>query len=174
MCGGRGIRPTSLPRALKLGVGGQIRHSGRSSSLCWRLVTTDHISDVGRVVLDQHGWPADVAVSDEWRRQIDRAAVRTSSRVAAALPPRLTLKDASRATVATIRRDTENRLWADVWGTGETAPTSFRLTQSDATRYDIRRSKNDALSVADPPRPLPAWCSREVAHASDRFLHGQK
>jgi len=65
MCGGRGIRPTSLSRTLRLDPGGQVRHAGGDSALCWRLVTADPVADVDRVPVDAHGWPPHVAIPDE-------------------------------------------------------------------------------------------------------------
>lgn len=168
MYGGRGIRPTSLPPTLSLGRGGAVRHPAGQSALWWRLVTTVSVSDDDRVAVDAHGWPLQIPVSDEWRRQIDLAAKRSP-------PSRLTLRERTLretppgSTLAELMMDDEGRLWADVWDSRETAPTSFRLVESDPARYDVMRAKNDALRFADPPRQLPAWCASAVADAVARM-----
>lgn len=171
MCGGRGVRPTSLPRRLRLGPGGQVRHAGGGSALCWRLVTADPVAHVDRVAVDAHGWPPQVAIPDEWRRKIDQAA---EIEHPIALPHRLTLDSPPDKTIAEIVQDEEGRLWTDAWDIRETVPTSFRLSDTDATRYDIRRAKNDALTFVDPPKELPEWCSREVAEELQRFRRDQR
>lgn len=168
MCGGRGIRPTSLPRTLRLGPRGQAPHAGGGSALCWRLVAADAIAHVDRVAVDAHGWPPQVTIPDEWRRKIDQAAD-TETGHPMTLPYRRTLDHPPDRTLAETARDEEGRLWTDVWATRETVPTSFRLSDTDWTRYDIRRAKNDALTFADPPKELPDWCSREVAEGLERF-----
>ena len=169
MCGGRGIRPTSLPRTMRLGSGGHVRHAGGGSALCWRLVSASPLAaDVDRAGVDGHGWPPQADVPDEWRRQIDRAAEKMPERPAMARRQRQNLDKPPDATIAKIVRDAEGRLWADVWDNQETVPTSFRLSGTDATRFDVRRSKNDALAFVNPPEHLPAWCLREVAEALAR------
>lgn len=169
LCGGRGIRPTSLPRTLKLGSGGHVRHPGGGSALCWRLVRASPVgADINRIGVDTHGWPPQVSVPDEWRRQIDSAAEKAPERPTMALRPRRVLDKPPDKTIAEVVGDAEGRVWADAWDNRETVPTSFRLSETDPTRYDVRRSKNDALACANPPERIPAWCSREVAEALAR------
>jgi hypothetical protein len=170
MCGGRGIRPTSLPQTLTLGAGGAVRHPSVRSALCWRLVaTTSAVDDDDRVVVDAHGWPPQVLISDEWRRQIDIAAERSPG------PPRITprqrgvLASPPGSLVVKLVRDEDGRLWADAWDSRETVPTSFRLVESEPKRYDVMRAKNNALRFADPSRPLPGWCAWAVADAIARL-----
>ena len=168
MRGGRGIRPTSLPLKLILGAGGTVRHPRGKSALCWRLVAGTGVSDNNRAAVDAHGWPPQVPISDEWRTQIDLAAVRSPS------PPRIALRERRvrarppEAAIAELAIDEEGRLWADAWDSRESVPTSFRLVDSNLTHYDVMRAKNDALRFADPPRQLPAWCAGAVAEVVAR------
>lgn len=174
MCGGRGIRPTSLPRVLRLGSGGWVRHPGGGSALCWRLVTANSVDDIDRVAVDAHGWPPEVPVAAEWRRRIDVAAEKAAKTLTTVPRQRRTLDKAPNRTVAEIVRDQEGRLWADVCDKRETVPTSFRFSEPDVTRYDVKRAKNDALTPAEPPTPLPEWCERQVAEALERFRRDQR
>jgi len=169
MCGGRGIRPTSLPHKLTLGAGGAVRHPALRSGLCWRLVATTSVRDDDRIVVDAHGWPPQIHVSDEWRRQIDLAAERSPGRPPIRLRRRTVRARPPGATVAELVLDDVGRLWADAWDSRETVPTSFRLVESDPTRYDVMRAKNDALRFADPAQQLPAWCAWAVAAAIARM-----
>lgn len=164
MCGGRGVRPTSLPTTLWRGGGGSVEHPDARSALCWRLVTASLVDGDDRVAVDAHGWPRQVAIPDEWRRQIDRAA-ETSPRSSGMLRTRNVRESPPARTVAHLTRDDEGRLWADVWDMRETVPTSFRLVETARTRYDLMRARNDALRFVDPPRQLPGWCAPEVAEA---------
>ena len=164
MCGGRGVRPTSLPRKLMLGRGRSVKHPGGASALCWRLIIASALDGDDRIPVDSQGWPLQMTISDEWRRQIDRAA-ETSSRPPITLRERSVLERPPARTVAQIVSDEEGRLWADAWDTRETVPTSFRLVETDLPRYDLMRAKNDALRFVDPPRQLPGWCALAVAEA---------
>jgi hypothetical protein len=169
MCGGRGIRPTSLPPALTVGPGGRVPHAGGGSALCWCLVSAVTVSDDSRVIVDEHGWPPDMVVPEHWRRQIDRAAEKAPNAPAIVPRVRRVLNVPPNRTMAELVSDDEARLWADVWDRNETVPTSFRLIDGDATRYDIRRAKNDTLACPDPPKALPAWCAPAVADVFNRW-----
>ena len=169
MCGGRGIRPTSLPSTLILGAGGTVPHAVGRSALCWRLVTAGPVGDHARVAVDTHGWPPQVAISDEWRRQIDLAAASSTRPPRVTLPDRRVRERPPGATVADLVIDADGRLWADAWDSREMVPTSFRLAEGDPTRYDVMRAKNNALRFADPPRHLPAWCASAVVEAFARM-----
>ena len=170
MCGGRGIRPTSLPPTLTVGPGGRVPHAGGGSSLCWSSVSATPVSDDCRVIVDEHGWPPEIVVPDHWRRQIDRAAEKKPSEPAFALFQRRVLDTPPIKAMAEVVTDDKGRLWIDAWDAGETVPTSFRLIGGAAMRYDVRRAKNDAVTCANPPKPLPAWCVRAAADAFNRRL----
>ena len=75
MCGGRGIRPTSLPKSVRLGAGGVHRYSD-GTLLCWRVIEADHVDSTERIAVDAHGIPDGIEIPEEWRRQIDLAGVR--------------------------------------------------------------------------------------------------
>jgi hypothetical protein len=171
MCGGRGIRPTSLPPTLIVGPGGSVPHAGGRSGLCWSLLGAEPVSDDSRVTVDEHGWPAGIVVPDGWRRQIDRAAEKKPKSPPIAQRDRRVLSEPPGNAVAEFVSDGEGRLWVDAWDAGETVPTSFRLIDGDATRYDIRRAKNDALTWVDPPKQLPAWCAPAAANALHRWCN---
>jgi hypothetical protein len=172
MCGGRGIRPTSLPRSVRLGAGGVHRYSD-GTLLCWRIIEADHVDSTERIAVDADGIPDGIEIPEGWRQQIDLAGARKPSEGRLPLRRRKTLPDPpSRATVV-ITEDHDGRLWADVWDVGFTVPTSFRLVGEDTLEYDLRVASNDAQHHPSTPKPVPGWCRLAVknAHALWRREH---
>ena len=167
MCGGRGIRPTSLPNRIRLEAGGR-RSYADGTLLCWRLLEADHVDAPDRTPVDAHGFPHNLRYPDEWRRQIERAAEGRHADTQVASRHRRTLDAPALTTSAVIECDDIGRLWADVWDTGFQVPTSFRLTSDRDLRYDARVANNGALHMPDPPKPLPEWCRGAVQLALER------
>jgi hypothetical protein len=160
MCGGRGIRPTSLPRTVRLGVGSTHRYAD-GTLLCWRTIDADRI-DGERVAVDQHGFPAGIEIPETWRQQIELG----SAAAREPLRKRTTLTPPPTRTTVSIARDGDGRLWADVWAAGFSVPTSFRLVGE--LDYDLRVSSNDAQHRPSTPTPLPAWCRAAVQEERER------
>jgi hypothetical protein len=161
MYGGRGIRPTSLPGSIRLGACG--RHNYPDGTLlCWRLLRADDVHGPERDPVDHHGFPLGLDYPREWCREIDRAAERRPRKARVTSRRRLTLAEPPRTITVAIEEDDVGRIWADVWDAGFVDPTSFRLVSSIDLRFDARVASNGALHIADPPKPLPAWCRGAV------------
>lgn len=167
MCGGRGIRPTSLPKFVRLGAGGVHRYAD-GTLLCWRVIEADHVDSTNRIAVDAHGIPDGIDIPEKWRRQIHLAAQRKHSRRQEPLRRRETLRLPPSKTTVALADDGSGRLWADVWDVGFTVPTSFRLVGGGSLDYDLRIASNEAQHHPSTPKPLPEWCRAAVKHALER------
>ena len=159
MCGGRGVRPTDLPRHLHASET-QV-HPYQESPDTVLAVRTFQIpkSDASnRFDLDGHGWPDGIAVPRAWRDRIDYCATREPPvKLELAIPTRrkpIGEKDVHVEHLELLEGEGK-RVWTFVWSPGFKDPTSFRLTPEDPDRYDLRIASNGAVTNPGAPKPLP-------------------
>jgi hypothetical protein len=174
MCGGRGIRPLSLPATLEAGATHTYSYASNPDVLlALRTFSAPSLESAERIPLDAHGWPLDLdpPIDDKWRHRIDQCAEQPPTRkLAHAVPNRHLPVEKSEVQIAQINlfKEEAPHRWAFAWAPGYEQPTAYRLAGDRCDEYDVRRSANGAVSAPASPQPLPDWCRDRVLRNPDR------
>lgn len=168
MCGGRGVRPTNLPRYLRASETQVHPYQDNPATVLAVRAFWASSSATERFELDEHGWPHDMEVPAEWRDRIDFCATRKAGvEIVGRIPTRSKPMDEEDVQIrrTQLTKDEGTCKWAFVWAPGFEHPTSFRLSPEDPERYDLRVSSNKAVTNPGAPKPLPEWCRASVCRA---------